>query len=61
MTTNNPILIFLLSTAFLVMIPIIGYYTVKLGTYANLRARDLYHRRHPHSGRKVYGAEEDKG
>lgn len=54
MTTSNALLILL----FIALLPIVVYWTVKLGTYANLRARDLYHRRHPQQGFKIH--EEDQ-
>lgn len=55
MTTNDALLVLL----FLTLLPIVVYWTVKLGTYANLRARDLYFRRHPQQGLKIH--EEDQG
>lgn len=58
MTTTSSVLLALL---FLAAIPIVGYYAVKLGTYANLRARDLYQQRHPKQGLKIHGEDQDQG
>jgi len=56
---SNLLSILLCVLFFMVLIPIIGYYTVKLGTYANLRARDIYRQRHPQA-RVSYGEENER-
>jgi hypothetical protein len=51
-TTLTVVIGLLLAT---VLLPFVAYLTIKLGTYAHLRAKDLYREHHPRKGAKNHG------
>lgn len=57
-TNALTVLLFLLAAASL---PFVAYFTVKLGTYAHLRAKDLYREQHhPRKGAKKNGGSQQR-